>query len=109
MKTLLKYLFNRKSIKEPKIINATTIKYFIQGHIRDFAKNFNIVDEHILEQASWREEQVKIHNPKCFELGKCEYCECSLKESLLSDPACKHGCFPFMKTKKEWDQFKTTI
>ena len=108
LKTVLKYLFNRKSIKDPKPINATTARYFIQGYIRDFAKNFNLVDEHILEQATWREQQVKDKNPKCYELGMCEYCECSLKESLISDPACKHGCYPKMMDKRVWDKFKKT-
>lgn len=106
IKTLVKYLFNRKAILEPKKINKETIKYFIQGHIRDFAKNFGLVDEYILEQASWREQQVKEKSPECFDTGKCKYCECSLKETVISDTSCEHGCFPKMLSKREWEKAK---
>lgn len=106
IKTLLKYLFFRNRIKDPKPINAETAKYFIQGHIRSFAKNFGIVEDRILEQASWRETLVKEKNPKCYENGACEYCECPLKESLISDSECKHGCYPRMLSKLEWEKAK---
>lgn len=104
--TLIKYLFNRKAIKDPKPINSTTIKYFIQGHLRSFGKNFGITEDYILEQASEREKRVKAINPKCFELGECEYCECSLNESLLSEGGCKHGCYGKMLKKDDWNNFK---
>lgn len=105
-KTICRYLFQRHKIKEPKPINAATVKVFLQGNLRSILKHFGAVPEHILEEASWRRHEVSIKNPKCVELGKCEYCECSLDESLVSDPGCKHGCYPFMRTKAEWENFK---
>jgi len=106
---ILKNLFNRKAIKDPKPLNATTIKYFIQGHLRSLGKRFGITEEHILEQSSWREEQVKKKSIECFSKQECIHCECSLNETLLSDAACKHGCFPEMMTKEQWDLFKQSI
>ena len=106
LKTIWKYIFHRDRIKDPKQINLKTIRFFVQGHIRTFAKNFGIVDKHILEQASWREMQVLEKNPTCIELGKCEYCECGIQETLISDPACKHGCFPEMLGPMAWEQKK---
>ena len=106
IKTILKYIFNRKAIKEPKKINSKTIRNFVQGHIREFGKKFNLVDEHILEQASWREDQVIKKSIECYQMGKCKYCECGLTETLLSDAPCEHGCFPEMLNKSQWIKFK---
>jgi hypothetical protein len=106
IKTILKYLFNRKAIKDPKPINKKTLSVFLQGNLRAILKHFDSVPENILEEASWRKTQVLLKNPKCIELGKCDYCECSIEETLLSDPACKHGCYPHMRNKEEWENFK---
>jgi hypothetical protein len=70
------------------------------------ASNFGIVDEHILEQAQWRKDEIKKNNPKCLNLGKCEYCECSIDDSVLSSPGCDHGCYPVMMDDKEWQEYK---
>ena len=106
LKTLWKYLFNRKSIKDPKKINRKTIKYFIQGHLRELLKDYGQVDSHILEESSWRRGEVEKKSPMCLKTGKCIYCECSINETLISDPACEHGCFPEMRTKETWEEFK---
>ncbi len=109
MKTLViifKYLFNRKSIKDPKPLNATTLHLFAQGHFRSILKKFGVVDDHILEIASYRIEQVKKQSPECLKTGKCIYCECSLDESVLSDAPCAHGCYEKMLSKEEWEDYK---
>jgi len=104
--TVIKYLFNRKSIPSPRKINTETIKYFIQGHVRKFAKNFGLVDDYILEQASEREKRVKALSPRCFNEGKCYACLCSLEETLISEASCVHGCFGKMLKKDDWNNYK---
>lgn len=106
LKTAWKYLFNRKAIKEPKKVNFNTIKYFIQGNLRNLASNFGIVDEHILEQAQWRKDQIFKNSPECIKLGKCKHCECSINDSVLSTPRCDHDCYPEMMDNKEWQEYK---
>lgn len=108
LKKLITYLFNRKSIPEPKKINLTTIRYYLQGNLRSLASNFGITEQHILEEAQWRLGEIKDKSPKCFKEGECIYCQCELKELVLSDAACDHGCYPHMRNKEEWNQFKQT-
>lgn len=105
-KTIWKYIFNRKAIKEPKKVNFNTIRYFIQGNLRSLASNFGIVDEHILEQAQWRKGRINDWSPECLLKGKCKYCECSINDSVLSSPGCDHGCYPEMMDKDKWEDYK---
>lgn len=106
LRTVWKYLFNKKEIKEPKKITLNTIRYFIQGNLRSLASNFGIVDAHIIEQAQWRKGCIQDKSPKCLLKGKCEYCECDINESVLSTPGCNHGCYPEMMDKDTWEDYK---
>jgi hypothetical protein len=101
-------IFNRKKFKKPAKLTLSNIKGFLQGNIRSFLQDVEILKpkEHIKEQAIWRLHQVAEKSPECLKQEKCIFCGCSTAEKVFEDRECKEGCYPEMKNELDWFYFK---
>ena len=101
-------IFNRKKFKKPAKINIKNIKGYLQGNLRYFMDFTGIIkpEEHILEQVKWRLHKIKENSPLCLEYKSCINCGCSVIEKVYEDRACEGDCYPIMKNKEDWEDFK---
>lgn len=107
--SLLSLLFNRKKYKKPAVLSLSNIKGFLQGNIRSFLSDVDVLapEEYIKEQTIWRLHQISIKSPECLN-SSCIYCGCDTASKVFEDRECKSGCYPEMMNKEEWEIFKKT-
>lgn len=89
-------------------ITLSNIKGYIQGNFRKVLDDFGELPEHIVHQAKWRLNQVKIKSPKCYEEDKCQHCGCQISAKVFEDRGCSNDelCYPKMMNEIEWESFK---
>lgn len=87
-----------------KKINLPNIKGFIQGNLRKFLEDYpGFIDDYIYEQIQYR---LGIMNEICL-INKMCPCECSVPQKQYEDRSCENKCYPEIKNKEEWENFKT--
>ena len=92
-----------------KHITQTTLKEkidYFRAQIRYWAftrEYFWLVPKHIQEQYNWRLYKM---DAQCFEQGECKLCGCDTTKLQFANRACDKPCYPRMKNKKNWKQYK---
>ena len=79
---------------------------FLQGESRVVMDTFNSLPEHIKEQVEYRTSLVEKTSPECLKDKKCVHCGCTIPDLFYADKPCEKGCYPTMKSVKDWEDFK---
>lgn len=83
-------------------LTIQNVKNFAQGTFRLAEMELGLLDQHILEQAAYRESLC----PDCAEAGKCVGCGCSVPGRWFSDPSCSKNRYPAIMEIDQWEQYK---
>ena len=81
---------------------AFSFRNIVRMLIALFRRDFPATPKHIREQAIWRKTQANI---TCIEKGVC-ICGCEFEGLIYANDSCEGNCYPPMKNKREWENFK---
>jgi hypothetical protein len=113
IKSLLKWLINRKKYPLPKKLNTHTIFNFAEAEFRRFQNTINVFKpkECIIEQSIWRNSLIKINCEQCYlspDKQCVKACGCDIDGIIWQDDAHELNCFPKMMDEETWNSFKLT-
>jgi len=86
------------------MITPNKIFNYLQGNIRLFSEQYNLLPNHLKEQVRYR---ASICKESCLQYGKCQKCGCDLPGKLYVTESCNRGeKFPDLMNDVEWEVYK---
>ena len=80
---------------------------YIQGSVRYklFYSSWKwLIRKHIREQILYR---ISVMKKECYDNGECVKCGCATTALQMCNKVCEGNCYHIMKSKKDWEIFKS--
>ncbi len=86
------------------MLTPNKIYHYLQGNIRLFYEQYNLLPTHLKEQVNYR---ASICKESCLQYGKCQRCGCDLPGKFYVTESCNRGeKFPDLMSEEEWSIYK---